>query len=62
MPITVTILWFITLFLAIFTPWVAFICRREARKDTHNWNQRQEQLARAQSDSAWILNKRMPMK
>jgi hypothetical protein len=57
-PMTITVLSFITLFLAIFTPSVAYIRKREERKDSSAWNERQQQLARAESDSAWILNKR----
>ena len=59
---TITILSFITLFLAIFTPSVAFICKQEARKAIKAWKEREQQLARTESDAAWVLNKRMPMK
>jgi hypothetical protein len=59
---TVIILSFITLFLAIFTPSLAYICKQEARKDLKAWEKRQQQLARAESDAAWILNRRMPMR
>jgi len=38
----IAILSFITLFLAIFAPSVALICKLEARKGPSSWNKRQQ--------------------
>jgi hypothetical protein len=61
MPTTITILSFITLFLAVFAPCVAMICKWEQTKDQEARQKRRQDYARAESDSAWILNRHARM-
>jgi hypothetical protein len=58
---TLTILSFITLFLAVFAPCVVLICKWEQMKGIEARKERHQQMARAASDSAWILNRLTPM-
>jgi hypothetical protein len=59
-PIIVTILSFLTLFLAIFTPCVALICKWEETKGFGPGVKGQRGLRQAESDTGWILGKRIP--
>jgi hypothetical protein len=62
MPMTLTVLSFIMLFLAVFALGVVIIRKLEETKDFDMLKKRKQQSARAESDSAWILNKLTPMR
>jgi hypothetical protein len=59
MPMPLTILFFITCFLAIFTPCVAYIRKSEERNALSVLLRQRLRYKRAESDSAWILNRRL---
>jgi hypothetical protein len=59
---TFTILAFVTLFLAIFTPSVALICKWERDRETNAWAQRKQQHAEADRTAAWYLNRGTKMR
>jgi hypothetical protein len=59
---TITILAFVTLFLAIFTPSVFLISRREQARDLKAWDQRQQQHAEADRLAAWHRNRNARMR
>jgi hypothetical protein len=53
------ILFFITTFLAIFTPCVAYIQKAEHKKYVNSRKRQRQSYANAESDAAWILNRRL---
>jgi hypothetical protein len=59
MPTALNVLFFITCFLAIFTPCVAYIRKSQERNALNELVRRRLQYKRAESDSAWILNRRL---
>jgi len=54
---TFNILAFVTLFLAVFTPSVALICKWEQTREVKAWEQRQQQHAEADRNAAWHRNR-----
>lgn len=59
MPMSLAILFFITCFLAIFTPCVTYIRKMEERNALGMLLRQRLQYKRAESDSAWVLNRRL---
>jgi hypothetical protein len=59
-PMTLTILSFLTLFLAIFTPCVAMICKLEESKGLASGANGQPRPQQAESGAAWLPGKRLP--
>jgi hypothetical protein len=59
---TVIVLTFVTLFLAVFTPSLALICRREQSRELQAWDQRQQQHAEADRLAAWHRNRNTRMR
>jgi len=58
LPLILTILSFITLFLAIFVPCVVVISKREESRHSDAWSGAEQPFARSGSDAAWILSQR----
>ncbi|MDP9052174.1 MAG: hypothetical protein M3O31_15855 [Acidobacteriota bacterium] len=59
MPTLLTVLSFITLFLAIFTPAVLLIRKLEQMDHRRFLRECRKKRERSESDSAWILNRRL---
>jgi hypothetical protein len=59
MPTTLTVLSFITLFLAIFAPSVILIRKLEQMNHRKFLRECRQKRDRAESESAWILNRRL---
>ena len=59
MQTTSLILLFVTIFLAIFAPWVAYIHKAEHKKYITSRKRQREYSAERESEAAWILNRRL---
>jgi hypothetical protein len=53
------ILFFITTFLAIFTPCVAYIHKAQHKKYLDSRTRQGQRYAKTESDAEWILNRRL---
>jgi hypothetical protein len=59
MQISLMVLFFLTVFLAIFTPCLACIRNAERAKYLNAREKQRQKYAQAESDAAWILNRRL---